>query len=247
MTGGFQPDKLARSFDGDHDGLYGRVIFAWPSEPPYRELASDVFEIEPEIVNALSRLDGLMAGESKDDDFAPKAVALSPEALAAFEQFRQLAHDKKQTLDGREREWMAKAQAHALRLAGTLEFLDWAFVGGNEPTQVSVQSVNAAALLVSDYFWPHSRAALRQIGLSEKHVNARKVLRWLAASEQEEFSREDVRVTCLAKTLYADQTQDLIDALVKSGWCRELSGGGPKERGRPVRRWTVNPRLKGFS
>jgi hypothetical protein len=26
-----------------------------------------------------------------------------------------------------------------------------------------------------DYFWPHSRAALRQIGLSERNANARRV------------------------------------------------------------------------
>ena len=58
MAGGFQPDKLARRFDGDHDDLYGRVIFAWPTEPPYRELVNDVAEVEPEIVNALSRSDG---------------------------------------------------------------------------------------------------------------------------------------------------------------------------------------------
>jgi Protein of unknown function (DUF3987)/Bifunctional DNA primase/polymerase, N-terminal len=27
LCGGFQPDKLARSFEGDHDGIYGRVLF----------------------------------------------------------------------------------------------------------------------------------------------------------------------------------------------------------------------------
>jgi hypothetical protein len=244
LTGGFQPDKLARSFDGDHDGLYGRVLFAWPSEPSYRELSHDVAEVEPEIVNALTRIVDLEAGEDRNGEFSPKAIALSPEALPAFEKFRQLAHSKKQSLDGREREWMAKAQAHALRLAGALEFVDWAFIGGDEPKQISVQCINAAVRLVQEYFWPHSRAALRQIGLSERHVNARRVLRWLAASSRDEFNREDIRVGCLGRTLDSDQTQTLIDALAKSGWCKEIMNSR-KEVGRPARRWTVNPKLRG--
>ena len=33
ITGGFQPDKLVRSFDGDDDGLYARFLFGWPQEP----------------------------------------------------------------------------------------------------------------------------------------------------------------------------------------------------------------------
>ena len=56
MLGGFQPDKIARAFEGDDDGFYARLCFAWPSEPDYRPLANDVDLIEPELVNALSRL-----------------------------------------------------------------------------------------------------------------------------------------------------------------------------------------------
>ena len=33
VTGGFQPDKLARAFEGDDDGMYARFCFAWPEEP----------------------------------------------------------------------------------------------------------------------------------------------------------------------------------------------------------------------
>ena len=34
VVGGLQPDKLARSFSGDHDGLYARVLFAGPRSRP---------------------------------------------------------------------------------------------------------------------------------------------------------------------------------------------------------------------
>jgi hypothetical protein len=168
---------------------------------------------------------------------------LAPEAIADFEEFRQLIHRAKQSLDGREREWLAKAQAHALRLAGTLQFLDWAFAGGDEPTQIDSQAVNAAVILVYEYFWPHSRASLRQIGLSERHANARRVLRWLAAEHRDEFSREDIRLHALGRTQDADRTQALIDTLVKAGWCREVTQER-KGAGRPPRRWATNPKLR---
>lgn len=242
LVGGLQPDKLKRAFEGDHDGFYGRMLFAWPPEPAHRSLADDVSEVEPEIINALTRLVNLDAGEDQYGEFAPKAVPLTADALASFEAFRELAHRQRQLLDGREREWMAKSQAHALRLSGVLEFLGWAFVGGEEPKQISLQSVDAAVTLVRKYFWPHSRAALRQIGLSERHANARRVLRWLAARKHEEFSREDIRIHALTRSVDAEQTQAIIDGLTKSSWCREITQRTPAA-GRPARRWAVNPAL----
>ena len=37
-----------------------------------------------------------------------------------------------------------------------------------------------------EYFWPHSRAALRQIGLTEKHTKARRVLCWIRTNRKAE-------------------------------------------------------------
>src|SRR5262249_19173117 len=71
--------------------------------------------------------------------------------------------------------------AHVLRLSGTLCFLDWAIKDDEspEPKRVDEIFMSAACCLVCDYLWPHSRAALRQIGLSERHANSRRVLRWI--------------------------------------------------------------------
>jgi hypothetical protein len=243
ITGGFQPDKLARSFSGDSDGMYARVLFAWPEEPRYRALSNDVGEIEPEIINAFTRLIDLPA-ECPDSVFAPKDVWLTDDAITAFEHFRCFRHSRMSGMDGREREWWAKANTHVLRLAGTLAYLDWAMRGGSEPEMIDAQFVHSAIRLVRDYFWPHARAALRQIGLSERHVNARRVLRWIAAHHRTEVSREDIRRDALGQKLDAEQTQALLDALVKAGWLRPLTGSPPgPSGGRPVRRWAVNPRL----
>src|SRR5262249_34374099 len=97
--------------------------------------------------------------------------------------------------------------------------------------------------LVRDYFWPHARAALRQIGLSERHANARCALRWIRAHRKTEVSREDIRRDALGQWLDAEQTQQLIDAREKYGFLRPIASVIGRKGGRPARRWQVNPKL----
>src|SRR5262249_24291915 len=84
--------------------------------------------------------------------------------------FRAFLAQTKAELDGREREWVAKGGTHVLRQSGTLAYLDWAMLGGVEPQAIDEQHVAAAVRLWRGYFLPHSRGALRQIGLTEKHT-----------------------------------------------------------------------------
>jgi hypothetical protein len=149
---------------------------------------------------------GLDGGQGKDGEFAPRSVSLSPEATETFQQFLQFMHAGKHSLDGREREWWSKMPAHVLRLGGTLAYLDWAMSGGEEPNVIDEGFIRSAVRLVRDYFWPHSRAALRQIGLSERHANERRILRWFAANQRGEVSLMDIRRNALAQSLDAEQT-----------------------------------------
>ena len=129
-----------------------------------------------------------------------------------------------------------------LRLAGTLCFLDWGWTGGAEPQAIEARHIESAMRLWKGYLWPHGLAALRLVGLSDKHGHARTVLRWLKAGNKAIVSREEVRRDALAQRLDAGETQGLLDMLVRAGWLREvpLKVSGP---GRPPRRWEVNPRL----
>ena len=238
ITGGFQPDKLARSFDGDADGMYARICFGWPEEPPYQPLSNDVAEIEPEIINALNRIINLPA--EVEGTFKPTYLSLSAGALREFEAFRQQVHSQMAALVSREREWWAKAQTHVLRLAGTLSYLGWAIDGGEEPKFIESDIVEAAIRLVRDYFWPHSRAALRQIGINQPHADARRVLLWARAHDKKEISVLDARREALGQRLDAKKTHALLDSLVSAGWLRKMSAS---TGGRPRIRWEVNPLL----
>jgi hypothetical protein len=112
--------------------------------------------------------------------------------------------------------------------------------GGDEPKQIESRFVLAAVRLVRDYFRPHARAALRQIGLSERHAMARRILRWVKAKKQKEISVKDVRRDALGGAPDAEQTLNMLTALVNAGWLHETT---TKTGGRDKRRWTVNPIL----
>jgi Protein of unknown function (DUF3987) len=242
LTGGFQPDKLSRSLNGDADGIYARVLFSWPAEAPYRPLTDAVAEIEPEFENALTKL--IELAEFEDGKLVVRHVPLVRDAVAVLEDFRKLVDRKRGGLDGRERDWWVKTPAHVLRLASALAYLDWAMesVGTPAPTTIEARFIGAAVRLVIEYFWPHARAALRQIGLTEQNAKARKVLRWLRAERKELVSIEDVRRDALQQSLDAEATKKLFDKLVHAGCLRKVPTES-KGAGRRVHRWEVNPLL----
>jgi len=78
--------------------------------------------------------------------------------------------------------------------------------------------------------------------LSDRHRDARRVLKWLQAQGQLTVSREDIRRDALGQQLDAEGTEKLLDALAKSGWLRR-EAMEHKGRGRPANRWLVNPKL----
>ena len=112
-----------------------------------------------------------------------------------------------------------------------------------EPNGIETRVVAAAVRLVTEYFWPHTRAALRQLGLTERHTNARRVLRWLRAERgpDDEVSLQDIRRNALGQSLDAEATTKLIDTLVRAGWLRQAPM--VKTGGHPLYRWLINPVL----
>ena len=255
VIGGFQPDKLARAFAGDEDGMYSRFLYAWPATPDYRPLTNEAAEVEPELQSALTALIRLPS-EDVDGVFTPQSVRLSDGAVAKFEEFRQSVDITKRGLDGHERQWFVKGETTVLRLAGTLAYMTWAIgLGGSslngldgitgslEPKTIDEQFMVAAIRLWREFFWPHARAALRQIGLSDRHKNARRVLRWLKANQTAEISVKDVRREALAQSLDAKETEMLLDGLTKAGWLKRKPLEPIAGPGRPLHRWLVNPVL----
>ena len=167
-----------------------------------------------------------------------------------------LVDELKRGLDGRERQWLVKSESQVLRLAATLTYLYWAssrdipsratglglISAAMEPDEVTELSMANAIKLMHEYFWPHARAALRQIGLTDRHQHLRRALRWIQANRLSVVSLQDIRRDAVAGSLDADQTRDLMDRLVVAGWLRltkKMTGGRPQEQ------WSVNPKIFG--
>jgi hypothetical protein len=175
--------------------------------------------------------------------FVPRMLPLSDAAKARFEAFRQLRSATLDGMVGREREWWSKGDAKVLRLAGTLAMLEWAWQGGDEPAEISLERLDAAVTLLQDYFWPHSRAAIRHIGATRHHAHERRVLLWLRKTQREMLAVEDVRRNLFAETIDAADTVALLERLTAAGWLRQRIFKPPSGAGRPARRWMVNPAL----
>ena len=122
VIGGFQPDKLARAFAGDEDGMYGRFLFGWPETPAYAPLTDAIGEVDPVFQSMLTKLIRL-PDEDADGQFAPRIIPLSREARDRFEAYRVWVDSVKRGVDGREQQWLVKSETQALRLAGTLTYL----------------------------------------------------------------------------------------------------------------------------
>jgi hypothetical protein len=253
VIGGFQPDKLARVFAGDEDGMYARFLYGWPAPPDYNRLTDEVSEVEPEFQALLTKLIRL-PDEDVNAQFAPRVIPLSGGARNEFEGYRRFVDDLKRGLDGRDRQWLVKSESQVLRLAATLTYLNWAssrdvpsdvtgldmISAAMEPDEVTELSMADAIKLMREYFWPHARAALRQIGLTDRHKHLRRALRWIRANRSSVVSLKDIRREALGGSLDADQTRDLLDRLAVAGWVRlEKTETG----GRPRERWSVNPRV----
>jgi Protein of unknown function (DUF3987) len=170
--------------------------------------------------------------EDASGQFAPRIIPLSREARDRFEGYRVWVDGVKRGLDGCEQQWLVKSESQVLRLAGTLTYLSWASLGdelgagvgrisaGMEPEQVPESCMAAAIRLLREYFWPHARGALRQIGLTDRHRDLRRALRWIRANGRMEVSLKEIRREAFGGALDARQTRDLLDRLVAAAWLR---------------------------
>jgi hypothetical protein len=232
VIGGLQPDRLARVFSGDEDGMYGRFLYGWPVTPAYSPLTDDISEVDPEFQILLTKLIRLPA-EDEQGKFAPRIIPLSTDAREEFENYRRFVDQVKRGIEGREQQWLAKSETHVLRLACTLAYLSWAdassgtgglesISAGLEPDNINRRFMIDAVRLIREYFWPHARAALRQIGLTDRHRHIRRVLRWLRANDRHQISLRDIRREALGESVDVEQARDLVERMIASGWLRAV-------------------------
>jgi hypothetical protein len=151
--------------------------------------------------------------------------------------------------------WLGKGRGTVARLVAVLALLDWTAnrpANAPPPAVITAQHLHAAWDLWERYYRPHARAVFDRAGPADRERqgqhqarhHARRVIGWIRARGATEISREDVRREALSQRVKAAGADEVILALEQAGVLREVDDEEEyPSRGRPARRWQVNPAL----
>jgi Protein of unknown function (DUF3987) len=243
--GGTQPEKLATMLQDADDGLFSRVMWAWPSPVPFRlgrEKPGADWAIE--ALNRLRELE-LEAPFVAEGMPRPLMVKMAPEALPLMEAFARDMQAAQQEAGGLMRSAFGKARGLTLRLSLVLEMLWWTAQGGMTfpPIILSVKAFLAAAALVAEYFMPMAERVYGDAAATETERNAATLARWIIKTKATEvhvrFLQREARLPGLRE---AEVIGEAIEALQEADWLGEQESGKPKGK-RARNAYPVNPRV----
>ncbi len=250
--GSLDPERLDASLEGTGDGLAARFLYAWPGPAPYRSLRTLKPTREDEAVNALQRIARAVGTPEK-----PLVLSFEDRAVTAFDRSLELLHPEMLRAEGFMAGWLGKGRGTVARLAAVLALLDWTANRPNNappPTVITTQHLCDAWDLWERYYRPHAQAVFDRAGPADgdrqgKHEakqHARRVIGWIRARGVKEISREEVRREALSQRVNAAGADEVILALEQAGVLREVEVDEEDypARGRPARRWQVNPALR---
>ena len=177
---------------------------------------------------------------------APLSLAFDPHAFALLDSFLAEMHGKAQEAEGLEAGWIGKGRGTVVRLAAALALLAWSDDDGGRPPirPIGRKALSGAIELWQGYFWPHARTVFDRAGHTARDREARRLVRWLRQQRMAAVTRQDLRRDALGQSVDAAETDRIAARLEDAGVLR-LDMVKRGERGRPVKRWLVNPRLLG--
>jgi len=239
VVGSIQPDRLAEAFQGSDDGMAARFLYAWPEVPKYislkdRRIARDDTALA--MLQAIARA----AGTAEQ----PLVMGLDDAAFDHFDGFLGGLSEDAAAAHGLEEGWIGKGRGTVARLAGVLALLRWSENGLQEaPRTVTQEDVENAIALWAEYFRAHARTIFSQAGKIDHDRDARRVVKWLRRQRSTQISREDIRRGAMVQSISAEKADILIARLEKAGVLRPAPAEFTGRRGRPAKRWDVNPEL----
>jgi hypothetical protein len=239
--GGTQPEKLATMLDEADDGLFSRVIWAWPAPIPFR-----LGKQKPGAAWATEALERLRLLEMAADiggHACPVMVPLHDGAVPLMEQFGRDMQTAQQEAGGLMRSAFGKARGLALRISLVLEMLRWCGTEGISapPSTISMNAFLAAAMLVEDYFMPMAERVYGDAGATPVERNAATLTRWIVKTKASEvhvrYIQREARLPGLRE---AEAIGEAIETLQEADWLGEQEAGKGKGK-RPRNAYPVNP------
>lgn len=244
VLGGIQPAKLAAAlFDSPDDGLTARFIWAWPDKVPFKrpQRLADMGALE----TTYRRLDSLGWAQDAEGRQAPVVIPLSASAADVFEGWQSdnaAIDDDSSSLF---KSFVGKMDGAVLRLALVGELVRWAFEGGDEPRQVSLDSLVAAAGFVDDYAKPMAQRVYGDAALPAVERNAAVLARYIRKMGLRTINKRELKrsphKTPLAALRNADAMNGAVECLVDAGWLIPAPSRDNDMPGKPRGDYVVNP------
>ncbi|MBN9088940.1 MAG: DUF3987 domain-containing protein [Reyranella sp.] len=240
VIGSIQPDRIAEALQGGDDGMAARFLYTWPDPAPYRPLGQLSLADDDA---AMARLQQIAAFAGSVDQ--PRRIGFDDEAFVLLDGFLAELHGRLPEAEGLEAGWLGKGRGTVVRLAAMLALLGWSEQEpGSPPPTVSRDILIAAIELWQSYLWPHARTVFNRAGRTERDRHARRIIRWLRQTKAAAVTRQELRRDALAQAIDGQETDRVALRLEDAGVLR-LDVPEQQGRGRPAKRWLVNPRLRG--
>ena len=248
VVGGIQPAKLASALlDAPDDGLVARFLWAWPDKCAFHRpvQAADLDTLE----HIYRALEGLRWGTDSEGRQCAVTLRLSEPAARVFEEWQTDNSAVDEDAGSLFKSFVGKMDGVVLRLALVAELSRWAICGGDEPREVSIDALTAAAAWVDDYAKPMAERVYGDAALPVAERHAAVLARYIRRARLTSINKRELRRSPHKTPLSALREGDALDAaiehLVDAGWLIAKETREGDNPGRKRSDYAVNPAVLG--
>ncbi len=244
VLGGIQPAKMTDCLlTSPDDGLVARFLWIWPDKLAFARPSHcpDVDQLEA----AYRRLESLAWGSNGNGDPVAVTLPLSSAAADLFEAWQKDNSDGDDDASGLMKSFVGKMDGALLRIALTAELAAWAWRGGDEPREVSLATIEAAAEWIDSYAKPMAERVYGDAALPSADRNAALLARYLIKSGLRTFNKRALKrsphKSALPSLRDAKAMDAALDVLVDADLIRMAGTRDGESQGRATGDYSVNP------
>ena len=248
VLGGVQPEKLAAAMlNSPDDGLVARFLWTWPEKLPF---ARPTRIADTSALEAIyRRLEGLQWGQDFNGDPAPACLPLCAAASNLFEAWQGDNAALDDDAPGLLKSFYGKLDGALLRVALTAELAKWASTGGDEPREVSLATIEAAAEWIDDYAKPMAARVYGDAALPVAERNAAMLARYILKAGLRTINKRDLKrsphKSALPTMRDAKALDAAIEVLADADWLKPNGARDSDMPGRASASYAVNPAVHG--
>jgi replicative DNA helicase len=232
--------KAARVPEMSGRGLLDRFVFSLP--PPnvgFRDMdPPPVPDANREAYAAMVRT----LAASLDGCDGPFTLRFTPGATMVLSAWSaELEPRRRPDADlGHIQGWAAKLDGATVRIAGLLHICRHVTDGWGRPIGADTMQ---AAVKIGRYFVAHALAAFDYMGADPRLEAARRIARWIVATQQATFTKREAFRALRGQALFptVERLTAGLAALDEHGWVRQIAP--ERGRGRPPSRYETNPAI----